>query len=238
MKQFFLLIDTETTMCGRVADFGAIVCDRKGRVVNQCAVLTGGVFDQRDKYPLFYSDKAGELWAKKSLDRRYSAYHAMLDSGARMMASPNAINSWLGKAAVMYRPVLTAYNLSFDIGKCANTGIDLSYFDRRFCLFHAASTEWGQTKAYRKMVLETLAFNPPTKHGNMSYKTNAETMARFCTGRPDLPNEPHTALEDVIHYELPILRKLLRKRSTKYLLDSSFGYDWRNFQVSEGFTAK
>ena len=38
-KQFFLIIDTETTQCDNVADFGAVVCDRQGNIFEHCAVL-------------------------------------------------------------------------------------------------------------------------------------------------------------------------------------------------------
>lgn len=235
MKHYYLLLDTETTIDGLVADFGAIVCDKKGNVLTQCAVLTGDIFDNRLKHPLFFNEDAGPLWTKASLDRRYDNYQRMLDCGTRMLASVPAINSWLAKAAHVYSPILTAYNLSFDVDKCNNSGIDLSLFDKRFCLWHTSAALWGQSRAYRAMCLETLAFNSPTALGNMSYKTNAETMARFVTGCPELPDEPHTALEDVIQYELPILRRVLKSKSTKWILDSSFGFNWRDYQVKDGF---
>jgi hypothetical protein len=69
----------------------------------------------------------------------------------------------------------------------------------------------------------------------MSYKTNAEIMTRFVLGQPELENEPHTALEDAIGYELPILQKLLRHSSKKELLSLSEGYNWRNYQVRDHF---
>jgi len=50
-KAYYLIIDTETTMNDKVADFGAVVCDRQGTIVSQCAVLVRGVFGID---PLFY----------------------------------------------------------------------------------------------------------------------------------------------------------------------------------------
>ena len=38
-KQYFLIVDTETTITDKVFDFGAIVCDRNGNIVQQCAVI-------------------------------------------------------------------------------------------------------------------------------------------------------------------------------------------------------
>jgi hypothetical protein len=43
-KDYYLIIDTETTMSDKVADFGAVVVDRKGNIQTQCGVLVNGVF--------------------------------------------------------------------------------------------------------------------------------------------------------------------------------------------------
>lgn len=230
-----MIVDTETTQDGLVADFGAVVCDRKGNIVNQCAVLVGGIFTDPDNHPLFFTSDPDGIWSKDGQDRRYKAYDRMLNSGSRMIASVNAINNWLGKAAAQYQPILTAYNLAFDLDKCVNTGIDLTFFNGSFCLWHASFAAWAHTKAYRKMVLDLHAFNPPTRFQNMSFKTNAETMARFCLNQPFLEDEPHTALEDVIYYEMPILRKLCRTKSNRWLLDNRVRADWRKVQVKEWF---
>ena len=234
-KHTFLLADTETTIDGLVADFGAIVCDRKGNILTQCAVLTGGVFTDSTNHPLFFNDDAGYLWTKASLARRYEAYENMLSSGSRMIASVPAINNWLAKAVAMHNPILTAYNLAFDVDKCTNTGIDLTLFSKRFCLMQAAQTAYAHTKAYKRMVLECHAFNPRTDLGNMTFQTKAEIMARFVLNSPTLPDEPHTALEDVIYYELPILKKLCKSKSTKWLLNEPRPMTWRDCQVKDHF---
>ena len=33
-RDYFLIVDTETTQTDMVADFGAIICDRKGNIYN------------------------------------------------------------------------------------------------------------------------------------------------------------------------------------------------------------
>jgi len=239
-KQLFLTVDTETTQDQKVADFGAVVCDRKGNIVNQCAVLVNGIYTDTQNHPLFFTSDPAGIWSKKGQDKRYSVYAKMLESGSRMLASVGAINRWLDMVKAEYNPILTAYNLPFDLDKCKNTGIDLTQFSS-FCLWSAAFSQWANTRAYKNMALQLHAFNPPTDLGNMTYKTNAETMARFVLNNPSLPDEPHTALEDAIFYELPILVKLLKvkKITAKGLIEYPPGaYNWRNCQVRDHFTAQ
>jgi hypothetical protein len=236
-KIYFITVDTETTQDGLVADFAATVSDKKGNVLAECAVLVDGVFTEHEKHPLFFDSKAAPsaLWSKAGADRRYAMYNSMIKSGVRMIASRAAINVWLLKAKAQFDPILTAYNLPFDQGKCRNTGIDLAVFSKSFCLWQASYALWAHTKKYRAMVLDTNAFNPPTNKGNMSFKTNAETMARFVLGNPALEDEPHTALEDVKFYELPILNAMLKTKSVRWILENSKPYNWRECQVKDWF---
>lgn len=238
MKHYFLTIDTETTQDQLVADFGAVISDRKGRIVKQCAVLLSGIYDNQESHPLFHQHgDAGDLWSAAGLPKRYARYNRMLDSGARIIASVGALQRWLDKANSEYSPILTAYNLAFDLDKCERTGIDLTQFGTRFCLWQAAYSEWAHTAKYLQFVLDTHAFNPPTHLGNMTFKTNAETMARFLLGA-HLPDEPHTALEDVVDYELPILNALLSKRSVRHILTQSRPYNWKECQLRDWFGAR
>ena len=238
-KDYFIIIDTETTQDQKVADFAAVVVDRQGRIKAQCAVLVDGILTDSANHPLFFDSKAAPdaLWSRKSADRRYEGYSKMVKDGTRMVASVAAINRWLERARGEFDPILTAYNLSFDAGKMTNTGIDHTIFSRRFCLWHTACVKWAKTKAYKNFVLGVHGFNSPTKLGNMTYKTNAEVMARFVLGDADLPNEPHTALEDVIGYELPILQKLVSRGKLKDIINSGVGYSWRDYVVKENFKA-
>jgi hypothetical protein len=200
-------------------------------------VLVNGIFTDMENHPLFWNEDAGGLWARRNLEKRYKAYNEMAQDGRRMVATPAAINAWLAKCVAKYSPTLTAYNLAFDAGKCANTGIDLTMIEKRFCLWYASYTKWAHTKNYRNFVLSVHAFNPPTRLGNMSFKTNAETMARFVLNNPTLPDEPHTALEDARDYELPILKRLLEtSKKAEYMEPASF--DWHKVQVKDWFVAK
>ena len=237
-KDYFLIIDTETTQTDLVVDFGAVVCDKKGNVVAQCGVMVHDVFGNQE-HPLFFDPTApaDSLWSEQSRVKRFAQYMRMVKSGSRMVASVSAINRWLDKVSAQFNPVLTAYNLAFDTAKCNNTGIDLNMFDRRFCLWSASVALFAETKAYREMVLKTHAFNPPTRHGNMTFKTNAETMARFVLNNPALEDEPHTALEDAIEYELPILVACLRRKPTRWFLSGLQGYNWKDWQVNQWFKA-
>ena len=238
-KQFFLIVDTETTQDQLVADFGAVICDRQGRIYSQCGVLVAGIFNAPKSHPLFFdsTQPAGALWSRADADRRYAKYYKMLKSGSRVLGSVAAINKWLANVMGKYDPILTAYNLPFDASKCLNTEIDLTMFSQRFCLWAAAYTKWANSKNYKNFVLQVHGFNTPTKLGNMTYQTNAEIMTRFISGDPDLPDEPHTALEDIIFYELIILKAYLKgtKKADLFDLDP---YNWRSVQVKDHFIAK
>tara|TARA_R110000772_G_scaffold66361_1_gene147830 strand:- start:24984 stop:25703 length:720 start_codon:yes stop_codon:yes gene_type:complete len=233
-KKTFLIVDTETTQTEKVADIGCVVVDKEGNVLAQMGALVREFYLDSDAHPLFHSRDADPLWGRANLPARYENYQRMLNTGERVLASVGAVNRWLAKAAVQFRPVLTAYNLPFDSGKCSNSGIDLDIFEKRFCLWAASAEKWGKTKAYRQFVLDTVGFNKPTKLGNMSYHTNAEIMARFVLGQPELPDEPHTALEDALHYEAPILTALVKNTPVADYMNPP-GYNWRNFQVKGNF---
>jgi len=228
-KHHFLIIDSETTVQDTIADFGAVVVDRKGAIQTQCAVLLRGHFDAME---LFYTGESG-FWGKASAQKRREAYTAMLNEGSRMLCSVAAVNRWLEKVAGKYNPTLTAYNLPFDADKCQKTGIDLNPFATRFCLWAAASNTICRSKKYRAFALQNHLFNPPTEFGNMTYKTNAECVAGYLGGQ--FVTEPHTALEDAIQFEVPILVAILRNRKWRELCKP---YDWRGFQVRDYFEAK
>lgn len=232
-RKFFLILDTETTITDKVADLGIVVCNKQGVIEYDAGLLVHPFFNQREEHPLFHDFTADPLWGKRNLPRRYNQYNEMLADGRRMIASVAAINRLLVKIALKYQPVLTAYNINFDRNKCANSGIDLTLFGDDFCLWHAAAEKWGQTRAYRQFCLDNHFFGNRTKHGNMTYGTKADYMAKFILGN-DLPDEPHTALEDARDYELPILKALIKNTSPKQYMNPP-PYDWRDFQVRNAF---
>ena len=229
-KQFFAILDTETTMENTVADFAIIIVDRKGIIHNQCAVM---VKDHYQKFELFHDKAANDIWGYEGLERRKNNYVEMLNSGKRMLASVKGINNWINQAIGKYDPELTAYNLAFDLDKCQNTGIDLTGFKSKFCLWQAAVGNICNTKQYKQFVLGNHGFNNVTKLGNMTAKTNAEMVAGFISG--EFKEEPHTALEDARDFELPIMMEVLKKNKWREKVTS---YNWRAFQVKDLYTAK
>jgi hypothetical protein len=213
-----------------VIDFGAVIVDRKGNIHAQCAVMVQSVFGVDS---LFFDKNAPGIWSAANVSKRMDNYNAMLQNGSRMLASVNAINRWLEKAAGKFDPELTAYNLPFDTSKCANTGIDLNMFSRRFCLWAASVGNICQTKAYRQFVLDNHLFNTRTQYGNMTYSTTAEAVTGYLTG--NMTDEPHTSMEDIIGYELPTLVHILNKRNWR---EKMIAYNWKSFQVKDHFGAK
>lgn len=236
-KKFFLIVDTETTQTERVADFGAVVVDKQGIVHHEIGILVGDFFSNRNEHPLFhlYGD-ANDVFSKASLPKRYAAYEAMIQDGRRYLASVGAVNRWLAKVQAKYNPVLTAYNLAFDLDKCDKSGIILDGFSERFCLMKAAQDKWANTKPYLRFALRNHFFNNRTGHGNMTVQTKADRMAKFLMG-DDLADEPHTALEDARDYERFILEALVRNTpASKYM--NPDGTTWRNLQVKDLFDVK
>jgi len=228
-KQFFAILDTETTISDTVADFAIIIVDREGKIHNQCAVLVAGHYGNHE---LFHDKNANDIWGYAGLEKRKANYATMLESGNRMLASTNAVNKWINQAIGKYNPSLTAYNLAFDLAKCANTDIDLSGFNSRFCLWQAAVGNICNKKAFKQFALDNHAFNNTTKHGNMTFKTNAEIVCGFINN--NFISEPHTALEDARDFELPILTTVIKKRNWR---DNVKAYAWQDFQVKNHFTA-
>ena len=228
-KQFFLVADVETSITDKVVDFGAVVCDRNGKIFTQCAVMVEGVFGVDS---LFFDKNASGLWAQSSVERRTNNYKNMLNAGSRMLASVNAINKKKKKVCGKYDPELTAYNLPFDVSKCANTGIDLTMFSRRFCLWAASVGNICNTKPFKNFVLQNHRFNAPTERGNMTFKTDAETVTGFLSG--NMTEEPHTSLEDIIGYELPTLVHILKKKKWR---ENITPYSWSAHQVRDHFCA-
>lgn len=226
---YFLIVDTETTCEDTVADFGAVVCDHKGNIVADYAAMVSGQFDRVE---LFYS-AAVKSWSRDAARAKRERYNQMIDDGFRCWANAAHINRWLAAVNQRYNPTLTAYNLAFDMGKCANTGIDLVQFTDKFCLWYAAVGNVCNQKKYRQFVVENHLFNAPTEKQNMTFQTNAEAVYGFINGA--VVAEPHTALEDARDFELPILKTIMQKKLWR---DNIRAYNWKDFQVCDHFRAK
>lgn len=229
-KQYYLILDVETSITDKVVDFGAVVCDRNGEIATQCAVLVNSVFGVDS---LFFNKQATDIWSQASVVRRMENYNNMLHTGTRMLASVNAINRWLEKVAGKFNPELTAYNLAFDNSKCANTEIDLTMFKNRFCLWHASVGNICNTKKYKEFIIQNHLINNRTEKGNQTFSTTAEAVTGYLTG--NMTDEPHTALEDIIGYELPTLVHIIKKKGWR---DKLIPYDWNKHQVKNHFQAK
>ena len=214
MKHFYLIVDSETTRKNTVADFGAVIVSKQGEIVERFGSLVLGHFG---KMPLFSDPSAedSELWSEQSAKRREKDYYSMLDTGERSIASPALINQWLVRVNAQYSPVLTAYNLAFDLGKCRNTRISLGIFAQSFCLMKAAKRQIGQLAEYHNFCFENDFLTAKLRRPSMT----ANVMAKFVLGNEELEEEPHTALEDAQFYEAPILTKILESVTRKQLLE-------------------
>ena len=212
-KHYYIIVDTETTKKQSVADFGAVVVTRKGKIVEQFGAMVLGHFG---KFDLFSDPSAADsaFWSEQSAQRRAKDYDAMLESGERSISSPALINQWLAGVNARYAPVLTAYNLSFDLGKCRNTRINLGIFSERFCLMKAAKKVIGNQAAYHDFCYDNDLLTAKLRNPSMT----ADTMAKFILGL-SLADEPHTALEDARDYEATILTYILRDTTRAQLLE-------------------
>ena len=214
MKHFYLIVDSETTRKNTVADFGAVIVSKQGEIVERFGSLVLGHFG---KMPLFSDPSAedSELWSEQSAKRREKDYYSMLDTGERSIASPALINQWLVRVNAQYSPVLTAYNLAFDLGKCRNTRINLGIFAQSFCLMKAAKKQLGTLAEYHNFCFENDFLTAKLRRPSMT----ANVMAKFVLGNEELEEEPHTALEDAQFYEAPILTKMLESVTRKQILE-------------------
>jgi hypothetical protein len=207
-KQYFLLVDTDTTIERTVADFGAVIVDRHGTIFKTISILVAGEYGTKK---LFHDARSSEeIWTLKGLERRNENYQRMLNSGERTMGHPLAINKWIGQAQAAYpNLIMCAYNLAFDIDVMRNTGLTVDGFADNFCLWRASVNKVSKDKKYILHCLERKWLT-----AKLNLRTNAEAMAEYATGK-ELPPEPHTALEDVLYYELPILLWLVKNKSYK-----------------------
>ena len=213
MRHYYLIVDTETTQRGTVADFGAVLITKQGEIVERFGAM---VLNHFGSLPLFSDPTAPDsaLWSEQSAKRREKDYYSMLDSGERSISSVGLINQWLTGINARYAPVLTAYNIAFDLGKCRNTRIDLGIFAQSFCLMKAAKRQIGTLAEYHDFCNANGLLTAKLRNPSMT----ADTMAKYILGI-DLQDEPHTALEDAQFYEAPILTKILESVTRKQLME-------------------
>ena len=217
MRHYYLIVDTETTQRGTVADFGAVIVTKQGEIVEQFGAMVLGHFG---KLPLFSDPNADAdaFWSEQSAYRRAKNYDDMLESGERSISSPALINQWLAGIKARYNPTLTAYNLAFDLGKCRNTRINLGIFGSRFCLMKSAKRKIGVLASYQDFCKARGLLTAKLKRPSMT----ADAMAKYIADTEysgSLADEPHTALEDARDYEAMILTYILRDTTRAQILE-------------------
>ena len=217
MRHYYLIVDTETTQRGTVADFGAVIVTKQGEIVEQFGAMVLGHFG---KLPLFSDPNADPdaFWSEQSANRRAKNYDDMLESGERSISSPALINQWLAGIKARYNPTLTAYNLAFDLGKCRNTRINLGIFGSRFCLMKSAKRKIGVLASYQDFCKARGLLTAKLKRPSMT----ADAMAKYIADTEysgSLADEPHTALEDARDYEAMILTYILRDTTRKQIME-------------------
>lgn len=208
--QFFLIIETQATIDGTVADFGAIVCDKAGMIHQECAVLVADEFEVKS---LLHDEKAAGMWSLEGCDSRQRRYKEMLKIGERMLVSAVALNRWLGRIFAKYAPDLVAFDLACELDRLRETGVDVSVFARRFSLRDAAEAHFAQSEKYK-------AFVEDKSTGNMTQESRLHAMASFVSGKM-LPPVPNTAIEDVKFYALPILTAIVELKDWQKLVKYS-----------------
>ena len=217
MRHYYLIVDTETTQRGTVADFGAVIVTKQGEIVEQFGAMVLGHFG---KLPLFSDPNADAdaFWSEQSAYRRAKNYDDMLESGERSISSPALINQWLAGIKARYNPTLTAYNLAFDLGKCRNTRINLGIFGSRFCLMKSAKRKIGVLASYQDFCKARGLLTAKLRKPSMT----ADAMAKYIADTEysgSLADEPHTALEDARDYEAMILTYILRDTTRAQILE-------------------
>ena len=217
MRHYYLIVDTETTQRGTVADFGAVIVTKQGEIVEQFGAMVLGHFG---KLPLFSDPNADAdaFWSEQSANRRAKNYDDMLESGERSISSPALINQWLAGIKARYNPTLTAYNLAFDLGKCRNTRINLGIFGSRFCLMKSAKRKIGVLASYQEFCKARGLLTAKLRKPSMT----ADAMAKYIADTEysgSLADEPHTALEDARDYEAMILAYILRDTTRKQIME-------------------
>ena len=217
MRHYYLIVDTETTQRGTVADFGAVIVTKQGEIVEQFGAMVLGHFG---KLPLFSDPNADAdaFWSEQSAQRRAKNYDDMLESGERSISSPALINQWLAGIKARYNPTLTAYNLAFDLGKCRNTRINLGIFGSRFCLMKSAKRKIGVLASYQDFCKARGLLTAKLRKPSMT----ADAMAKYIADTEysgSLADEPHTALEDARDYEAMILAYILRDTTRKQIME-------------------
>jgi hypothetical protein len=224
-NKYFLLLDCESTQpCeannrqSHVFDFAYLLIRK-----SDFAIIEQGAYILRDfcNEPLFYSssDKNG-IWSKKALPDRTEKYRQMLRTGQRELITVPQLNAVLMMINCNYSPVLMAYNLSFDYSLGLNSGLVLRFFKEKQCLMKMAIQIYLKRRGYWVFCL---------RNNLLSEKNFLRFSAQAIGGYLGIQgNEPHTALEDLLEWEYPILCNVLRQHKKH---DPNFKLDWQSLSL-------
>ena len=218
-----------------VYDIGGCVVNRKGEIKNHLSAI---VLENHTK-DLFYTkdESKSNHWSYANMKLKTAEYHRMIEDGRCTLSSIAAINRWLDRVLSAYPGIeLTAFNLSFDLRVCADSGIRLEQFPNRFDMWALAVGNICKTPGYRRFCLENHFFTNPTEKRNCSIKTSAECVYRYIMNDPEFV-EDHTAYSDSL-IEAQILKFILSKNSYDKAIAKSTPYAWRDFQLNKHFRIK
>lgn len=216
-----LVLDTESTITNKVYDFAFIVYNMQThKIVYKFACLV----HDNIKDELFYNYTG--FFSKNNLKIRHENYNRLFSIGHRCISNVNYINRLLIDIHKQYKPTLTAYNLNFDIRICQNSGIDFSLYNRRFCLWHSAVYIFAERLKFVKFCFKFKYLTP-----KLNLKTNAEVLSHYVTG--EKIDEPHTAYEDILMCELPILQHCIAQKRAGW--KNPPPYKWQNHSINEVF---
>jgi hypothetical protein len=235
MQNVFLIVDCESTMSGKCADFSGVVVNSSGEILHECSVLTELFLTEQ----LYHNKDITGLWSVNRLQERTSAYQQKLEEGTRQLASVGAINRWLEKVANTYSGkrftlYATAYNISYDLGCLDKTGIRLDSFPNKFCLWGLALGNIAATASYKRFILQNHYFSNRTeKLGAVTMLTSAEVMSHYVKGF--YQKEEHTAREDIIDHELPILLNIIKRRKWKH---KTKVFNYKDYQLKDCYKVK
>lgn len=197
--QYFLGIDTETTKSGKVCDLGLVITDKKGRIHATHGIL---IDETSDEIP-FWTNGSPD-WSYHKAKRNHKRNQKMYYDGERCRMTVKAVNNLLEFLLNTYNnPTIYAFNIAFDWKACKNTGIDLTIFPYRFDLMAVMKENVFSSPDYQKWAVEN---DYVTERGNVKY--SADAFAHYIM--PNLPPEPHTALEDVMNYEAILLAYVIQ----------------------------
>lgn len=205
-KKYYAILETVATNRDMVADIAIIICDGQGRVFNRVAVVVkecyGDFLSQNDLAQADFYDYAGKL-----------------NSGERVLASVVAVNHWIRQAFAKYNPELISWDLFLHLNRCAKTGIELSVFEQKICLFAVAQKIlFSSTKFLKFSDLNGCAFD--LKASGDCSGVELMTVLKFFSEKEG--EIEVAALEKARDAVMPVLCSLVRsKRWRKVGLEAS-----------------